>query len=134
MFTRIYVVFFPEYGGSVFCWNTNKFPHTSQHHISHESTDRPETQAVSIYAASSFWAVLEKRVKNEVTFFIFCALTNQCTIISQIITLLHVSTLSVSSSRSLSSIPCKVTQVFQMQLLVIQFTINPLAPEFPFKF
>jgi hypothetical protein len=29
----------------------------------------------------------------------------------------------VSSSGSLQSIPCQVTQVFQMQLLVIQFTI-----------
>jgi len=28
----------------------------------------------------------------------------------------------VSSSGSLQSIPCQVTQVFQMQLLVIQFT------------
>jgi len=30
----------------------------------------------------------------------------------------------VSSSGSIQSIPCKVTQVFQMQLLVIQFTIR----------
>jgi len=30
----------------------------------------------------------------------------------------------VSSSDSLQSIPCQVTQVFQMQLLVIQFTIK----------
>jgi len=30
----------------------------------------------------------------------------------------------VSSSDSLSSIPCQVTQVFQMQLSVIQFTIK----------
>jgi len=30
----------------------------------------------------------------------------------------------VSSSGSLQSIPCQVTQVFQMQLLVIQFTIK----------
>jgi len=29
----------------------------------------------------------------------------------------------VSSSDSLQSIPCQVTQVFQMQLLVIEFTI-----------
>ena len=32
-------------------------------------------------------------------FFLFCTMTNKCTIISQIITLLHVSTLIVSSSR-----------------------------------
>jgi len=30
----------------------------------------------------------------------------------------------VSSTGNLKSIPCQVTQLFQMQLLVIQFTIN----------
>jgi len=45
-------------------------------------------------------------------------------IISQIITLLHVSTLSCHPQGALKSIPCQVTQVFQKQLLVIQFTIN----------
>ena len=55
---------------------------------------------------------------------LFCTMTNQWKIISQIITLLHVSTLSCASSGSLWSIPCKVTRVFQTQLLVIQFTIK----------
>ena len=45
-------------------------------------------------------------------------------IISQIISPLHVSTLSLSPSDSLQSIPCTVTPVFQMQLSVIQFTIK----------
>ena len=95
---------------------------------------------------------------------IFCTLTNKCTIISQIITLLHVSTLSchpqtacnqylvklhkyilyydqqmhnyfkiitlllhvstlLSSSGSPQLVPCQITQVCHMQLLVIQFKI-----------
>ena len=49
-------------------------------------------------------------------FFIIFYCDQQRTIILQIITLLHVSTLSCH--------PCQVTQVFQMQLLVIQFTIK----------
>jgi len=31
---------------------------------------------------------------EQIYFFLFCAMTNKCTVISQIITLLHVSTLS----------------------------------------
>jgi hypothetical protein len=49
---------------------------------------------------------------------LFCTMTNKCTIISQIITLLHVSTLSCHHQGA-----CQVTQVLQMQLLVIQFKI-----------
>ena len=52
-------------------------------------------------------------------------MTNKCTIISQIITLLHVSTLSCRLQGACNQYLAK----FQMQLLVIQFTINPLAPE-----
>jgi len=48
-------------------------------------------------------------------------MTNKCTIISQIITLLHVVTLSRHPQGA-----CQVTHVFQMQLLVIQFTIKML--------
>jgi len=46
-------------------------------------------------------------------------------IISQNITnVQHVSTLSCHRQGSLQSIPCKVTQAFQLQLLAIQFTIS----------
>jgi hypothetical protein len=46
------------------------------------------------------------------------------TIISQIITLLHVSTLSCHPQYSLQSISCQVTPTFQIQLSVTQFTIK----------
>jgi hypothetical protein len=52
------------------------------------------------------------------------------TIIAQIITLLHVSTLSCHPQTACNQYLAKLQQVFQMQLLVIQFTINHLAPEF----
>ena len=55
-------------------------------------------------------------------FLLFCTMTNKCTIISQIITPLHVSTLSCHPQGACKTIPCQVTQVFQMQLLVTQFT------------
>ena len=48
------------------------------------------------------------------------------TIISQIITLLHVSTLSCHPQTACNQYLAKLQQAFQMQLLVIQFTINPL--------
>ena len=48
------------------------------------------------------------------------------TIISQIITLLHVSTLSYHPQTACNQYFVKLQQVFQMQLLVTQFTINPL--------
>jgi len=48
------------------------------------------------------------------------------TIILQIITLLHVSTLSYHPQTACNQYLAKLQQVFQMQLLVIQFTINPL--------
>jgi len=51
-------------------------------------------------------------------------MTNKCTIISQIITLLHVSTLSYHPQEACNQIPCQVTHLFQMQLLVIQFTFK----------
>jgi hypothetical protein len=56
---------------------------------------------------------------------LFCTMTNKCTIISQIITLLRVSTLSCHSRELVINI-CQVTQVLHMQLLVIQFTIKML--------
>jgi len=51
------------------------------------------------------------------------------TIISQIITLLHVSTLLCHPQKVCNQYLAKLQQVFQMQLLVIQFTINPLNAE-----
>jgi len=54
-------------------------------------------------------------------------MTNKCSIISQIITFLHVSTLSCHHQGSCNQYLCQVTQVFQMQLLVIQFTIKMYA-------
>jgi len=51
-------------------------------------------------------------------------MTNKCTIITQIITLLHVSTLSCHPQGVRSHYLAKFTQVCQMQLLVIQFTIS----------
>ena len=84
---------------------------------------------------TSFWKLKSGKLKSvnntifsklfclntcTVHLLLFCTMTNKFTIISQIITLLHVSTLIVSSSGSLLSIPCQVTQVFRMQLLVIQ--------------
>jgi len=56
--------------------------------------------------------------------FSFCTMTSKYTIISQIITLLHVSTLSCHPQGACNQIPCQVTPVFQMMLLVIQFTIK----------
>jgi hypothetical protein len=57
---------------------------------------------------------------------LFCTVTNKCIIISQIITFLHVSTLSCHPQGACKSIPCQVTQIFQMQLLVILPSI-PIA-------
>ena len=52
--------------------------------------------------------------------YLFCTMTNKCTIISQIITLLlHVSTLPCHPQGACNHYPCQVTQVFQMQLLVL---------------
>jgi len=51
-------------------------------------------------------------------------MTNKCIIISQIITLLHVSTLSCLPQGVCNQYLGEVIQVFQMQLLVIQFTIQ----------
>jgi len=51
-------------------------------------------------------------------------MTNKFTIISQIITLLHVSTLSCHPQGACNQYLCQVTQVFQMQLLVLQFEIK----------
>jgi hypothetical protein len=55
---------------------------------------------------------------------LFCTVTNKCTIISQIITLLHVSTVSCHPQTACNQYLAKLHQVFQMQLLVIQFTIK----------
>ena len=52
---------------------------------------------------------------------LFRTMTNKCTIISQIITLLHVSTVSCHPQGACNYLNCQVKQVFQMQLLVIQF-------------
>ena len=49
---------------------------------------------------------------------LFYTMTNKCTIISQIITLLHVSTLSCHPQGALNQYLAKLTQVFYMQLLV----------------
>ena len=62
---------------------------------------------------------------------LFCTMTNKCTIISQITTLLlHVSTLSCHPQGACNQIPCQVTQVFQMHLLLIQFRIKMLHTGF----
>ena len=53
-------------------------------------------------------------------FLLFCAMTNKCTIISQIITLLHVSTPSCHPQGACNKYLAKLQQVFQMQLLVIR--------------
>ena len=50
-------------------------------------------------------------------------MTNKCTIISQIITLLHVSTLSCHPQTACNQYLAKLLK-FQMQLLVIQFTVK----------
>jgi len=50
-------------------------------------------------------------------------MTNKCTIITQIITLLHVPAPSCHPQGACNQIFCQVTQVFQKDLLVIQFTI-----------
>jgi hypothetical protein len=57
-------------------------------------------------------------------FFLFCTTTNKCTTIPQIITLLHASTLLCHPQGACSQSLAKVTQVFQFQLLVIQFIIK----------
>ena len=62
-------------------------------------------------------------IGGTVHFDTFCTMTNKYTIISQLITLLHVSTLSCHSQGSCNQYLCQFTQVFQMQLLVIQFAI-----------
>jgi len=54
-------------------------------------------------------------------------MTNKCTIISQIITLLHVSTLLYHRQEVCNQYLAN-TLVFQMQLLVIQFAIKIVLP------
>jgi len=61
-----------------------------------------------------------KRPKGFFLIFFILYYDQQCTIISQIITLLHVSTLSCYPQGSCNQ--CLAKLVFQMQLLVIQFT------------
>jgi len=51
-------------------------------------------------------------------------MNNKFTIISRIITLLHISTLSCHPQGACNQIPYQVTHVFQMQLLLIQYTIK----------
>jgi len=54
---------------------------------------------------------------------LFCTMTNKCTINSQIITFLNVSTLSCHPQGACNQYLAKLTQVFQMQLLVMNCTI-----------
>jgi hypothetical protein len=61
---------------------------------------------------------------NSCDFFLFCTMTNKCTINWQIITLPHVSTLLCHPQEARSLVPYQVTQVRQIQLLVIQFKIK----------
>ena len=61
---------------------------------------------------------------------LICTITNQCTIISQIITLLHVSTLLCHPQGACKSVHCQVTQVCQMQLSVTQFTMKKFHEPF----
>jgi len=56
--------------------------------------------------------------------FLFCTMTNRCTINWQILTLLHVLTLLCHPQGARNLVPCQVTHVCQMQLLVIQFKIK----------
>jgi hypothetical protein len=55
---------------------------------------------------------------------LFCIIANKCTIISQIITLLHVSTLSCHPQTACNQYLAKLHKYYQTQLLVMQFTIN----------
>ena len=59
-------------------------------------------------------------VHKTTNFDLFCTTTNKCIIISKIITLLHVSTLLYHPQGARNYVPCQVTQVLQMQLLVMQ--------------
>jgi hypothetical protein len=64
------------------------------------------------------------KLSHSIFYIIFCTMTNKCTIISQFITLLHVSTLSCHPQGACNQCLAKLTQALQMQLLVIQFTIK----------
>jgi hypothetical protein len=70
-------------------------------------------------AGGDWYLKKNKELSSLFCFLLFCTMTNKCTIISQIITLLHVSTLSRHPRGA-----CQVTQVFQIELLVMQFTIK----------
>jgi len=59
-------------------------------------------------------------------FSLLYTVTNICTINSQIITLLHVSTLSCRPQGTCNKYLAKVNPVFKMELLVIQFKIKML--------
>jgi hypothetical protein len=60
-------------------------------------------------------------IRCTVHLLLFCAMINKCTIISQFITLLNVSTLSCHPQTAYNQYLAKL---LQMQLLVIQFTIK----------
>jgi len=57
---------------------------------------------------------------------LFCTMANKCTIISQIITLLYVSTLSYLPQAACNQCLAKLHKYFMCKLLVIQFTIKML--------
>jgi len=53
--------------------------------------------------------------------YLFCKMTNKCTIISQIITLLHVSTLTLHHKGAPNQYLANLHNYFKTQLLIIQF-------------
>jgi hypothetical protein len=66
----------------------------------------------------------EALTEMGIMIFLFCAMTNKCTTVSQIIMFQHVSTLSCRPRGACYQYICQVAQVFQMQLLAIHFIIN----------
>jgi len=61
-------------------------------------------------------------------FLLFCTITNKSTIITQIITLLEISTRSCHRQGACNQYLAKLTQVLQMQLLAMRFTVTLLLP------
>jgi hypothetical protein len=62
--------------------------------------------------------------KQNVWFFLFCTMTNKCTILSEIITLLHVSTLSYHPQGTCNQYLAKLHKYFKRSCLLIHFTIT----------
>jgi len=74
---------------------------------------RVTLRKILINTMLSYTSISNAAVGNTVNNFLFCAMTNKCTIISQIITLLHVSTLSCHPQEDFNQHLAKLHRYFK---------------------